>query len=92
MLEDSFPDMSTIMRQLENPSYQARQRWEREARAKFSKTIRAHMRDPTLYTPAKCWTAAESDMADRILAALRSDKTKTLENVVAQLSASCTEA
>ncbi len=27
MLEDSFPDMSTIMRQMENASFQTRQRW-----------------------------------------------------------------
>ena len=83
MLEDSFPDMSTIMRQLANPSYQARQRWERDARVKFSRTVRQHMRDPELYTPEKCWTDAESTMADQIVAAVRKEPSVTLEDVVA---------
>ena len=85
MLEDSFPDMATIMRQLQNPSYQARQRWERHARVKFSKTLRAHMRDPSLYTPEKCWTREESVFADKIIAAVRTNQSSSLEDVAAKL-------
>ena len=40
------------------------------------------MRNPDLFTPEKCWTAAESDLADRILAALRSAPTSTLAEIV----------
>ena len=71
MLEDSFPDMSTIMKQQDHPSFQARQRWERRAMVKFSRTIRHHMRDPARFTPELCWTAEESRLADTLLARLR---------------------
>ena len=50
MLEDSFPDMSTIMKQSEKESFQTRQRWERKMRVLFSQTVRAHMTDSSLYT------------------------------------------
>ena len=50
------------------------------------------MRDPALYTPEKCWTAAESQLADRTLAALRRQPTMTLDEVVLELGAVCTEA
>ena len=49
MLEDSFPDMATIMKQSEKEAFVARQRWERRMRVQFSRTIRAHMRDPELF-------------------------------------------
>ena len=69
MLEDSFPDMSTIMRQLQNQSYQTRQRWERQARVKFSRTLRQHMRDPDLYSAENLWTSQDSAIADNLVAA-----------------------
>ena len=82
MLEDSFPDMSTIMKQAQNTSYQARQRWERQALVRFSKTVREHMRDPQLYTTDKCWTASESDLADELITALRGRSGHSVEDVV----------
>ena len=48
MLEDSFPDMSTIMKQAQRETFHMRQRWERVARVKFSRTIRKHMRNDQL--------------------------------------------
>ena len=85
MLEDSFPDMSTIMKQQDHPSFQARQRWERRAMVKFSRTIRHHMRDPKLFTPEKCWTSEESRLTDTLLARLREQPGDTLEEGLAQL-------
>ena len=38
MLDDSFPDMATIMRQAQKPAFIQRQRWERWARLQFSRT------------------------------------------------------
>ena len=49
MLEDSFPDMATIMKQSEKEAFVTRQRWERRMRVFFSRTIRTHMRDPELF-------------------------------------------
>ena len=43
MLEDNFPDMSTIMKESERDSFHARQNWERAMRVRFSATLRLHM-------------------------------------------------
>jgi len=56
MLDDDFPDMSTIMKQRQTLSFQKRQQWERSMTVKFSKTLRREMRDETLYGPAMTWT------------------------------------
>ena len=53
MLEDSFPDMATIMKQLEKESFQTRQRWERKMRVLFSQTVRVYMSDSSLYSAEK---------------------------------------
>ena len=82
MLEDSFPDMSALMRQMNSASFQARQRWEREALVKFSKTIRQHMRDPTLFTPEACWTPDESDLADTIIHTLYEQPGNSIPDII----------
>ena len=72
MLDDSFPDMSTIMKQADKESFRMRQRWESRMRVYFSKTVREYMRDPELFTPEKTWTHAQSAMAEQLLRTLRS--------------------
>ena len=67
MLMDSFPSFAQIMRTRAHKNFPVRQHWERKARAKFSRTVRKHMRDPNLYTPEKTWTEEHSKLADRLL-------------------------
>ena len=67
MLEDTFPDMATIMRQSEKESFRARQRWERAMRVRFSRTLRRYMRDPQLYSSESVWTNEDSDVADLLI-------------------------
>ena len=67
MLSDSFPSYAQIMKGRTNRSFEMRQSWERKARAKFSRTIRRHMRDATTYSPSKVWTAEQSTLADLLL-------------------------
>ena len=45
------------------------------------------MRDPTLYTAEKCWTADESNVADRILEALRANRSMSYDDVLASFCA-----
>ena len=71
MLDDAFPDMATITRQAQKPSFIERQHWERVARVKFSRTIRGHMRDPEWFAPEHLWTEETSELADRLLAYVR---------------------
>ena len=73
MLEDSFPDMATIMKQSQKEAFQTRQRWERKMRVFFSQTIRAHMTDDKLYTPEKTWTQEENAVANSLLATVRTN-------------------
>ena len=73
MLEDSFPDMATIMKQSQKEAFQTRQRWERKMRVFFSQTIRAHMTDDNLYTPEKTWTQEENAVANSLLATVRTN-------------------
>ena len=82
MLEDSFPDMATIMKQTEKESFQTRQRWERKMRVLFSRTVRTYMDDSTLYSPEKVWTQEENDIADALLAALRTKTDATDEELI----------
>ena len=70
MLDDQFPSYYQIMKVQNNPTFKLRQHWERKLRAKFSRTIRRHMRDPQEYTASTVWTAEESDLADDLLALL----------------------
>lgn len=67
LLMDSFPSYAQIMRTRSHKNFPVRQHWERKAMAKFSRTIRRHMRDPAVYTPEKTWTAEERALADRLL-------------------------
>ena len=67
MLDDQFPSYSQIMKVRSHPSFELRQRWERKLRAKFSRTVRRHMRDPQEYAPDSVWTAEDSDLADSLL-------------------------
>ena len=68
MLDDSFPDMATVMRQRESPSFTKRQDWEAHMRVLFSRTLRRHLRDNTLYNPDMVWTDEESKLAEDIFA------------------------
>ena len=71
MLDDDFPDMSTIMKQKQTQSFQRRQMWERSMTVKFSQTLRREMRDDKLYDPKMTWTEEMSTAADAILNDLR---------------------
>ena len=46
MLDDDFPDFTTILKQNRHESFKNRQAWEKRARSLFSRTIRHHMREP----------------------------------------------
>ena len=81
MLEDSFPDMATIMKQSEKEAFLARQRWERRMRVQFSRTIRAHMRDSALFSAEKVWTSDESRQADLLLQQLKAKVTEKHPNL-----------
>ena len=65
-LDDCFPDVSTIMRQRDTKSFQKRLKWEQRMRVFFSRTLRRHFRDPTLYNPAMVWNEMESNLAEHI--------------------------
>ena len=82
MLEDTFPDMSTIMKQTEKESFQTRQRWERKMRVLFSQTVRAHMGNSNLYTADKTWTPEDNEIAEACLAALRTNPYASDEEVL----------
>ena len=49
LLEDDFPALSVIRKQLAHPSFDKRQQWEKQMRVLFSRTIRRHMRNPELF-------------------------------------------
>ena len=86
MLEHTFPDMATIMRQAEKDAFKARQRWERRTRVLFSKTIRAHMRDPALFSPEKVWTSKECELAEALLYTVRNFPELPDDSIVARCS------
>ena len=65
-LNDNFPSYAQIMKTRTNRSFAMRQHWERKARAKFSRTIRRHMRDPDAYTTSKTWSHTQSALADQL--------------------------
>ena len=67
LLEDDFPAFSVLRRQLTNPSFAARQLWERRMRVFFSRTVRRHMRDTDVYSANACWTDADAALADSLV-------------------------
>ena len=71
MLDDEFPDMATIMRQMHSAGYIKRQEWETNMKIKFSQTLRRHLRDRAFYDPVMTWTAEESNMAEDMLRLLK---------------------
>ena len=71
MIDDSFPMMSIINQQKLNPAFAARQLWEKKSRAKFSRTIRKHMRAAVLFQPQNVWTEQESNIADELVGHIR---------------------
>ena len=73
MLDDDFPSYFKILQSGNHAKFRKRQAWERIQRVKFSKTVRQFMRDPSRYTPERCWTEEESHMADIILAMIKRD-------------------
>ena len=87
MLNDSFPSFAQIMKGRTSKSFQMRQAWERKARAKFSRTLRRHMRDATVYTPSKVWTQEQSDLADFLLKDYEINPSRDLDNHPAEFVA-----
>ena len=85
MLDDDFPDYSTILRQKRHASFQMRQAWEKNARSIFSHTIRHYMRDPSKYSEKYCWSGEESDVADELLKIIRAAPELSDEDVAARL-------
>ena len=51
-------------------------------RVLFSKTVRTYMNDSTLYSPEKVWTQEENDIADALLAELRTKTDATDEELI----------
>ena len=82
MLEDTFPDLATIMRQGDKESFQARQRWERRMRAHFSRTVRAYMQASETYSHEKIWNAEENKVAELFLETLKENTQAAEEDIV----------
>ena len=66
LMLDDFPSMQTIMKQKESINFHKRQIFERNMRVLFSKTLRRHLRDETLYNSQMVWTENESEVATSI--------------------------
>ena len=58
-------------RNKKHANFQHRQNYERMARAKFSQTIRKHMRDAEVYSKSKVWSCEEDALADKVLHIVR---------------------
>ena len=82
MLEDTFPDLATIMRQGDKESFQARQRWERRMRAHFSRTVRAYMHASETYSHEKVWTEEENKVAELFLETVRENNEAAEEDIL----------
>ncbi len=55
-LDDNFPVFSAFQKQKQHLTFQHRQRFERGARYRLSRTIRKHMADASLYSPDRVWS------------------------------------
>ena len=88
MLDDDFPALFEILNQTKHPSFQKRQRWEKEMRATFARTLRLHLRDADRYChPGQhVWTAADSDVVDCMLEVIKKENkepdTESLQSLV----------
>ena len=71
------------MRQRDTKSFQKRLKWDKHMRVLFSRTLRRHFRDATLYNPDMVWNDLESTIADKILQHVRS-------NGISELADMCT--
>jgi hypothetical protein len=71
MLDGSFPDMATIMKQSDTASFKARIRWERAMRVRFSRTLRKFMRDSAVYSAPHIWVPSDDRAADVLLEVCR---------------------
>ena len=67
LLEDGFPAFSDLRKQLFHPSFAAWISWEKRARVFFARTVRAHMRDPALFSEENRWTAEDAVLADALV-------------------------
>lgn len=85
MLEDDFPALATIIAQRNSKGYEEHQIWEREARVKFSKTIRRYMKDTSIYSADKCWTDEDNDLCELILQSIREDPHLTEHTIFNEL-------
>mgnify|MGYP005714938049 CR=1 FL=1 len=83
---DEFPAMSVFQRQKKHHTFQTRQKYERQARATFSKTIRKYMRDADIYTNDLIWTEAEAAAADDILHFIEKHPAATSTDYLATLT------
>lgn len=81
MLDGISPAFSVTRRPAASDSVVPRLRWEKHARATFSRTLRHHARDAALHQPEDAWTEADCDVADRLLR-LYKDPAATPDTVV----------
>ena len=98
MLDDDFPALFEILKQSKHPSFQKRQRWEKEMRAKFARTLRLHMRDADRYCHpgTHVWTADDSALADLFVQAVKTTNSTSdasaLQSAVSVLQPDASEA
>ena len=67
LLDDDFPAFSDLRKQVFHPSFAARPAWEKRARVFFARTVRAHMRDPALFSNDNRWTDSDAVLADKLV-------------------------
>ena len=66
-LDDTFPDMHTFQKQRTQPTFKKRLEFERNAKARFSATIRRSMRDSAIYSETNVWSRADAEVAAALL-------------------------
>ena len=81
-LDDNFPVFSAFQKQKQHLTFQYRQRFERVARCRFSRTIRKHMADATIYSPERVWSVSDNTLADALLRFVADNPTKEDEEVL----------
>ena len=68
---DEFPAMSVFQKQKKHKHFQQRQRFERMARARLSRTIRHYMKDSSVYSKTSVWTDEETTCSEEILSLIQ---------------------
>jgi len=88
MLDDAFPAMYQILQRTKNPGDIERLQWERRQRVKFSRTVRRCVRDTFIYSASHCWSAQDSNIADKFITLLRAHRTISDEELLNNIEAS----